>query len=62
MDRCKTHKIWKPPEFIWLQREDEEGNLADSRWEGKIYWCNERIYNSDVRYRRVDDEDDLGTD
>jgi hypothetical protein len=62
MDGCKTSKVWKPPEFIWLQREDEFGNLADSRWDGEIYWCDERIYASDVRYRRVDDEEELETD
>jgi hypothetical protein len=46
-------KAWKPPEFIWLQREDEEGNMAGNRWEGEIYWCDEQIYRSDVKYQRI---------
>ena len=62
MDGCKTNKVWKPPEFIWLQREDGEGNLAGSAWGGEIYWCDEQIHKSDVKYRRIDDEDNLGTD
>ena len=56
-NNMSKEKAWKPPEFIWLRREDEEGNLATNRWEGEIYWCNERIYKSDVKYVRVDEEE-----
>jgi len=53
----REEKKCEPPEFIYLQREDEEGNMATNRWEGEIYWCDEQIYKSDVKYVRVDEEE-----
>lgn len=47
-------KRWDPPEFVYLQIEDEHGNIAKARWDAEIYWCDERIYKSDVKYRKVD--------
>jgi hypothetical protein len=60
-DGCKTNKVWEPPEFIWLQREDEDGNIVQSAWDSEVYWCNEKIFKSDVKYRRVDDEQTEGS-
>lgn len=39
------------PETIYLQMEDEEGNLSE-----EITWCKDQINDTDVKYKKITDE------
>ena len=55
-------KKWSPPKYIYLQIEDEWGEFAHNAWDSEVSWCDEIIYESDVKYVRVDmlDEEKRG--
>lgn len=55
---ANSNKNEFPPKVIYLQIEDEWGNIADNAWDSEVYWCDEQIYDSDIKYVRVDDEAD----
>jgi len=42
----------KIPRIIYLQIKDEDGEILDSR-DGKVTWCEDKINENDVKYKRV---------
>lgn len=60
---CCSDRQWEPPEFVYIQIEDEWGDLITESWENEeITWCANQIYESDIKYRRIDVDEEPGTD
>jgi hypothetical protein len=54
MKQAEVQRISKAPERIWLQTGTEiDEDLTDVAW-GEVSWCQDKIYESDIEYVRID--------